>query len=114
VLQTGAPREVYARPATPAVARALGSPPVNELAAVRRDGQWVAAADGTPLCPAHEPGPARALLGVRPEHLAPEGGPGSAVVEVVEDAGPRALAVRAGETIHPRLAPEHVLEWSLP
>src|SRR6185436_17905951 len=42
VLQTGEPRAVYARPATPAVARALGSPPMNELAAVRRGAEWVA------------------------------------------------------------------------
>ncbi len=132
VLQTGTPREVYLRPATPAVARALGAPPMNELAAVRVGAHWHAEADGTPLCPATGSAGARALLGVRAEHLAPAGGAGAAVVEVVEDLGPqrvlvarfagtrvhllvpRALSVRPGDTIHPCLAPAHVVEWGLP
>ena len=132
VLQTGAPREVYLRPATPAVARALGSPPMNEFEVVRRDGQWLAAADGTPLCAARSSGPERALLGVRAEHIAPAGGLGAAVVEVVEDTGPqrvlvvrfagtrahllapRALAVRPGDTIYPCLSPANTVVWSLP
>ena len=131
VLQTGAPREVYLRPSSPAVARALGSPPMNELAAERRGAEWVAA-DGTPLCPARAEAGPRALLGVRAEHVAPEGGPGAAVVEVVEDAGPhrvvvarfagarihlfapRSFAVEPGATIHPRLSAAHVVEWSRP
>jgi multiple sugar transport system ATP-binding protein len=129
VLQTGPPREVYLRPLSPAVARALGAPPVNELAAERRDGHWVARADGTPLCPAGSAGAERALLGVRPEHLAPEGGPGAAVIEVVENAGPhqvllarfagtrvhllapRSFAARPGQTIHPWIDPTRVIVW---
>ncbi len=132
VLQTGTPRDVYLRPISPAVARALGSPPVNELPAVRRNGQWVARADGTLLCPASAPGPEQALLGVRPEHLAPAGGAGTAVIEVVEDAGPhqvllarfagtrvhllapRSFAARPGQTIHPRIDPERVILWNAP
>jgi len=132
VLQAGPPREVYLRPASPAVARALGSPPVNELQAVRRSGQWVARADGTPLCPALDAGPQQALLGVRPEHLAPAGGAGAAVIEVVEDAGPhqvllarfagtrvhllapRSFAAQPGQTIHPRIDPERVIVWNVP
>jgi multiple sugar transport system ATP-binding protein len=132
VLQAGPPRDVYLRPRSPAVARALGSPPINELAALRRDGQWVARADGTVLCPAAGAGPERALLGVRPEHVAPEGGPGPAIVEVVENAGPhlvlvalfagtrlhllasRSFAVRPGQTIHPLIDPERVILWEGP
>jgi ABC-type sugar transport system ATPase subunit len=132
VLQTGTPREVYLRPSTPAVARALGSPPMNELPVRRANGHWIAEADGTVLCPAPLEGPERALLGVRAEHVAPEGGAGAAVVEVVEDAGPhrvvvarfagarvhlfapRSLDVRPGDTIHPRVSAAHVVEWSLP
>jgi ABC-type sugar transport system ATPase subunit len=128
VLQAGPPREVYLRPRSPAVARALGSPPVNELAAVRRDGGWTAE-DGTPLCPAPRSGAERARLGVRPEHVEPAGGLAPAVIEVVENAGPhqvllarfagtrihllapRSFAARPGQTIHPRLDPARVVVW---
>ena len=130
ILQLGPPREVYLRPNSPAVARALGSPPMNELKAERRDGQWVAC-DGTALCPAAPGGPARALLGVRAEHVAPEGGSVAAVLEVVEDAGPhrilvarfagtrihllapRTFAALPGQAIHPRIAAERVVLWDL-
>jgi ABC-type sugar transport system ATPase subunit len=72
----------------------------------------------------------RALLGVRAEHVAPSGGPAPARVEVVENTGPaqlllarfagtrihvlvpRALALRPGDTLHPRLDPERVVCWS--
>jgi len=132
VLQSGAPREVYLRPRSPAVARALGSPPVNELEVVRRNGQWVARTDGTALCPASEPGPERALLGVRAEHVEPEGGHGPAVIEVVENAGPhqvlmarfagtrihllapRSFPARPDQTIHPRIDPARVILWDAP
>ena len=132
VLQCGAPREVYLRPRSPAVARALGSPPVNEFEVVRRNGQWVARADGTLLCPAEDPGREQALLGVRPEHVAPVGGPGTAVIEVVENTGPhqvlvarfagtrvhvlapRSFAARPGQTIHPRIDAERVILWAAP
>jgi multiple sugar transport system ATP-binding protein len=130
VLQSGPPREVYLRPVSPAVARALGSPPVNELPAVRRDGRWLARADGTVLCPASGVGAEQALLGVRAEHVEPEGGQGAAMVEVVENTGPhqvlvarfagtrihllapRSFTARPGQTIHPRIDPERVILWS--
>ena len=130
ILQLGAPREVYLRPSSPAVARALGSPPMNEFEVGRRDGQWVAS-DGTALCPAAPGGPARARLGVRAEHVAPEGGAVAAVLEVVEDAGPhrilvarfagtrihllapRTFAAQPGQTIRPRIAAERVVLWDL-
>jgi multiple sugar transport system ATP-binding protein len=129
VLQSGRPRDVYLRPRSPAVARALGSPPVNELEVVRRDGLWVARTDGTGLCPAAGPGPERALLGVRAEHVEPAGGPSPAVIEVVENAGPhqvlvarfagtrihllapRSFAARPGQTIHPWIDPARVIVW---
>jgi multiple sugar transport system ATP-binding protein len=132
VLQAGPPREVYLWPRTPAVARALGSPPVNEIEVVRRNGQWVARADGTALCPATGAGAERALLGVRAEHVEPGGGPGAAVIEVVENAGPhqvllarfagtrvhlltpRAFAARPGQVIHPRIDPARVILWDAP
>ena len=128
VLQTGAPREVYLRPRSPEVARALGSPPMNEIDAVRRGERWLAD-DGTPLCTAAPSAPERARLGVRPEHVAPEGGPAPAQIEVVEDAGPhrvlvarfagtrvhllapRTFGARPGDTIHPRIAGERVVVW---
>jgi multiple sugar transport system ATP-binding protein len=129
ILQSGPPRTVYLRPASPAVARALGAPPMNEFEAVNADGRWHAQ-DGTDLCPAAPGAPARALLGVRAEHLAPEGGPAPATLELVEDAGhqkllvarfagtkvhltaPRTSAWKPGDRLHPRLDPAHVVVWS--
>jgi len=128
ILQSGTPRAVYLRPASPAVARALGAPPMNELEA-RRDGARWRAADGTDLGPAPADAPARARLGVRAEHVAPTGGASEAEVERVEDAGhqqllvlrfagtrlhvavPRASSWKPGDRCRPRLAPEHVVVW---
>jgi multiple sugar transport system ATP-binding protein len=128
ILQAGAPRAVYLRPASPAVARALGAPPMNELEATNEGGRW-RAADGTELCAAAPGAPRRALLGVRAEHLAPEGGPAPATLELVEDAGhqkllvarfagtrvhlaaPRTSVWKPGDVLHPRLDPAHVVVW---
>jgi len=111
-----------------AVARALGSPPMNEFAARRERGRWVAE-DGTELCTADSAGAERARLGVRAEHVAPEGGPSAAPIEVVEDAGhqkivvvrlagtrvhliaPRTSALRPGQVLHPRIDPARVIVW---
>ena len=130
VLQSGSPRDVYLRPVSPAVARALGSPPVNELPAVRRDGHWIARTGGAVLCRASGAGPEQVILGVRAEHVEPEGGTEAAVVEVVENTGPhqvlvarfagthihilasRAFVARPGQTIHPRIDPERVIPWA--
>jgi multiple sugar transport system ATP-binding protein len=105
---------------------------VNELEVVRRDGRWATREDGTVLCPAAAPGAERALLGVRAEHVEPEGGTSPAVIEVVENAGPhqvlvarfagtrihllapRNFAARPGQTIHPRIDPERVILWDAP
>jgi len=48
VLQVGTPREVYLSPASPAVARQLGQPPINLLAVERRGDHWCAG-DGARL-----------------------------------------------------------------
>jgi len=130
VLQSGAPSEVYLAPSSPEVARALGSPPMNELLARRAGGQWLAESDGTPLCAARTGGGERARLGFRPEHVAPEGGSAEAEVQVVENAGhqtilvvslagarlhllvPRTFVARPGDRIRPRIDAERVVVWS--
>jgi len=128
VLQSGLPADVYARPASPAVARLLGWPPVNVIAARRVDGHWTAS-DGTRIAPARPDAPERATLGIRAEHLALHGGPARVAVEVVELTGPaqvvvvpwagiraHALASRAtdlvpGTQVAPCVPQEHVIVW---
>jgi multiple sugar transport system ATP-binding protein len=111
VLQTGTPREIYERPVSPIVALQLGQPAINLLHVRRERGHWVAA-DGSPLLPAVNTGPATRVLGVRPEHITLNGGDGSAngVVRIVEYIGPTTtlLVDWAGERVHvvvPRRAP---------
>jgi multiple sugar transport system ATP-binding protein len=134
VLQVGAPREVYLAPASPAVARQLGQPPINLIPVERRAEYWCAA-DGTKLLAVatvdtRRVGAAnRAELGIRPEHVAPIGGRNPAEVAVVEDAGPhrilllrfagteihvvvrRDFAAAPGGTLTPLLDPVHALLW---
>src|SRR5204863_1902750 len=62
ILQTGVPREIYERPATPVVALQLGQPAINLLPVRREGGQW-RAVDGTPLMRAEGSGPDERLLG---------------------------------------------------
>ena len=124
ILQTGTPREIYERPASPVVALQLGQPAINLLPVRREGGQW-RAADGTPLMRAEASGPGERLLGVRPENVALLGGEAAseAVVRVVEHTGPtttllvdwlgsrvhivvpRRAAVRPGDRVHPRIDP---------
>ncbi len=129
VLQEGSPQEVYRAPASPVAARQIGQPPMNVLRARRAGDRWLAA-DGTPLARASTGAPDHALLGIRAEHVEPEGGDAAAVVEVVEDLGPRRIlvvrfagetlrllvhrgfAARPGDTIRPRLAPDRVVVWT--
>jgi multiple sugar transport system ATP-binding protein len=131
VLQVGAPREVYERPASPAVGRMLGQPPINTLRARRAGELWVAA-DGTPLAPARGEAAAEVLLGVRPEHVRLFGGTHAGRVEVVEDTGParivlvrwagaelhalapRDLPLRPGDTVSPALDDQRVIVWPQP
>jgi multiple sugar transport system ATP-binding protein len=130
LLQTGTPRAVYERPCSPAVARALGAPPMIELAVERAGAHWIARADGTPLCAAAVDVPAalqRALLGERAEHVAHHGGARPALVDVVEVDGhqqvlvervagtrgqlsaPRTVRVRPGDTLAPCIDAEQVV-----
>jgi len=129
VLQSGAPGDVYARPASPAVARLLGWPPVNVIPVRKLDGHWTAA-DGTRVAPAPAGAPDAATLGIRAENLALAGGPAPTEVEVVELTGPaqvavlhwagirahalapRTLELRPGTRVAPRVAPEHVITWT--
>ena len=76
ILQTGVPREIYERPASPVVALQLGQPAINLLPVRRDGGQW-RAADGTPILRADGAGPSKRLLGIRPEHVALLGGEAS-------------------------------------
>jgi multiple sugar transport system ATP-binding protein len=122
--QVGPPQEVYARPRNLFVARFLGSPPMNTVpAVVAEDG------DGTPWAAIGEAGrvrldgataPApgtRVVLGVRPEHLVPDGGDQgdqeggdalTATVSAVEWLGheQHVVCAAAGERLMVRLAAE--------
>ena len=127
ILQSGTPEEVYARPVSELVARQLGTPPMNAIPARRAGAEW-RALDGTPLCAASGT-LERATLGVRPEHVAVEGGTSEGVVEVAEDLGParvllvrwagvelhalvsRDHASRPGDRVRPRLDPARVVVW---
>jgi len=124
ILQTGAPREIYERPASPVVALQLGQPAINLIPVRREGGQW-RAADGTSLLRAEASGPDARLLGARPENVALLGGEAAseAVVRIVEHTGPtttllvdwlgsrvhivvpRRAAVRPGDRVHPRIDP---------
>ena len=129
VQQCGAPREVYSRPASPLVARQLGQPPINLIRALSDGSAW-RAHDGTLLVRAQAASGARALLGIRPEHVEPQGGETPARVEVVEDTGParillarwagqavhiltrRSLDVGPGDEIRPRVDEQRAVVWS--
>ena len=128
ILQTGVPREIYERPASPVVALQLGQPAINLLPVRRDGGQW-RAADGTPILRAEGAGPSQRLLGIRPEHVALLGGEASSegIVRVVEYTGPtttlvvdwlgsrvhivvpRRANVRPGDRVHPRIEAPHAV-----
>lgn len=127
VLQSGTPREVYERPATPVVARQLGQPSIN-IISVRRDGDWFVSERGLTLAPA-QGALETALVGIRPEHVMLSGGSQSATVQLVEDIGPvktvvldfmgervRALvpkgaAVRVGDSLKPTIDARRTIVW---
>ena len=95
VEQVGAPLELYERPATLAVARAIGSPGMN-LLPVRAVGEHaVALAGGVRVRVAARLGAddAELMLGVRPEHLVLDpAGPFRGPVELFERLGPLSFA----------------------
>jgi multiple sugar transport system ATP-binding protein len=129
VQQCGPPREVYARPASPLVARQLGQPPINLIHVVSDGSAW-RANDGTLLVRAPAVPGSRALLGIRPEHVEPHGGDVPARIEVVEDTGParillarwagqtvhiltrRSLEVRPGDEVRPRVDEHRAVVWT--
>jgi multiple sugar transport system ATP-binding protein len=126
VLQSASPEELYLRPVSPQVARLLGSPPINLIEVTLRDGSWTAG-DGTRLLAADTRQGTSAQLGIRPEHVLPDGGESEARVEVVEDVGPsrvlllswagadvhalvdRTVAAKPGDVLRPRIAPGRAL-----
>jgi multiple sugar transport system ATP-binding protein len=127
ILQTGAPEEIYRRPATPEVARQLGQPPINLIPVRRQGGQWTR--EGIGLIEATEGVESEAILGVRPEDIDPLGGSHDAQVRVVEDMGatrtllirwagcdlhivtPKSFSARPGDTIRPVLQAARVVVW---
>lgn len=101
VEQVGPPIEVYRRPASLAVAAAIGSPGMNLLAAmiasVDADGATLILASGetvrTGACVPPDAIGASVTLGVRPEHLhVDDAGPFVGAVELFERLGPLSFA----------------------
>jgi ABC-type sugar transport system ATPase subunit len=98
VEQVGPPLTLYDRPATIAVARAIGSPGMNLIAAtvdaVDAGGAVVRLPDGAMLRAAVLARPGQPVtLGVRPEHLvADDGGAFAGAVELFERLGPLSFA----------------------
>ncbi|GAA0662813.1 ABC-type sugar transport system ATPase subunit [Sphingomonas insulae] len=99
--QVGAPLDVYRRPASLAVAAAIGSPGMNLLpvtiVAASDEGATVRLPDGgTVHAAVRVPDGAigaAATLGVRPEHLSPaDDGPFAGAVELFERLGPLSFA----------------------
>jgi multiple sugar transport system ATP-binding protein len=84
--QEGPPRTLYERPATCAVAEFIGSTPINLVPVQVGGGRIQGSFAGLDIAGARLP--ARAHLGIRPEHLVPEpGGPLTARLETVEYLG---------------------------
>jgi len=129
ILQDARPEEVYFRPASPRVARLLGSPPMNVVEA-RIDGGWWTASDGTRIAEAAPGSPERATIGFRPEHVETIPEAGDARIEVVEELGPtrilvlrwgaqrihalteRGNLVRTEETVRARVDPSRIVVWA--
>ena len=100
VQQVGTPETVYERPANRFVAGFIGSPAMNFFPVDLADGA-ARLSDGTRI-PAPRTGAARAVLGVRPEHLTPVDGRDGAIsteVALVEPLGSDTLVhFRLGES----------------
>jgi ABC-type sugar transport system ATPase subunit len=105
VEQVGAPLDLYAHPASLAVAAAIGSPAMNLIPATiwgtADDGVMVRLADGSVVTVAAQPGGGHVgetvTLGVRPEHLLPDPeGAFQGPVELFERLGPLSFAHLGG------------------
>jgi sn-glycerol 3-phosphate transport system ATP-binding protein len=97
--QTGAPLDVYRRPATTFVASFIGSPPMN-LVPARIDGGTLRLGHAT-LATGLDLPPGEVTLGLRPEDLAPCGGAGALDLRVayVEELGATRLVHGTHEDI---------------
>ncbi len=112
--QIGTPLMLYERPATAFVAGFIGSPAMNFVpATVAEDGR-LALADGSRLSfapAAGSPAPGTAVaLGIRPEHLAPEGSATGALIVTVE----LAEMLGADTIVHGRLGDGTLILARLP
>jgi len=107
--QVGSPREVYDQPANLFVARFIGSPPMNTLAATVTAGGVDTGGGVLPLDGATA-GPLDAgrqvVVGIRPEHVAVGSGPLQATVRAVEWLGHERLVICdvGGQTVTVRQA----------
>jgi multiple sugar transport system ATP-binding protein len=88
IVQTGAPREIFARPRHASVAGFIGTPPMNLLAAQWRGAYVEIDGVGSLPAPFENPGDTRAVtLGVRPGDWRLADGGLAATVELVEELG---------------------------
>jgi len=119
VLQIGTPQEVYAKPASPRVARMLGSPPINLLTPAEFSSFL------------GQPPASVGTLGIRPEHITLRTG-GPAKVRLVERLGAITVLVlnyagidlrvtvgpivdvKIGDDFTPSVDPGRVLQWGGP
>ncbi|MFC4169035.1 ABC transporter ATP-binding protein [Teichococcus aestuarii] len=112
VEQDATPAELYARPATAFAAGFIGTPPMSLLRLqAAPGGAAIAGAPEHPVAPAEAAG---AMLGLRPEDVAPTDGPGlPAIVSGAEFLGAetvlRCAIGTAGETLQARIPGNHAL-----
>ncbi|BEQ16696.1 ABC transporter ATP-binding protein [Desulfoferula mesophila] len=105
VQQVGGPREIYQRPANRFVAGFLGFPPMNFFAGEVADG-WFVCPEPSLRLPVEGATPGPAVLGLRPEELAPGEGPLRGRLELVERVGGQSvLHLRAGAARFTATAP---------
>ena len=112
VEQVGPPMVLYAEPANLFVARFLGSPRMNTLAATLEGGcARLGSGERVPLEAAFGPDGTPVTLGLRPEHLlvSPDGALG-VTIEAIENLGALSYAYgtpAGGERVAVQLPPEH-------
>ncbi|TQF76976.1 ABC transporter ATP-binding protein [Elioraea sp. Yellowstone] len=115
--QDATPAELYARPASLFAASFIGTPPMSLLRLEPgAGGAVIAGTAGPAVAPAEAAG---AILGVRPEEIAPTDGPGlAAAVASAEFLGAETVLTctvgAAGETIQARVPGHHALTAGSP